>query len=325
MSRLNQSFPSIDKRLPPFSPLKITSVVDRYGFSSILAERCGRHYVPRSFANWIHGWVWHDEPTAELLACATLPRDVTVVVANEREQAALSEAGFLDVRIGGLPFSYVKRRHQTRYADSLLAFPPHSAESANVAGDQTYLDFLESMKGNFESIYVSIYYLDMNGATHRGALARGLRVIPGARPDDANSLIRVRAILDSFEYVTSNVMGSHMLYALYAGCTFSFCGPIYVYTVSDFLGSGNPHRSSLEYVRQLQELHSETYLRGRFGKFFVENPRLGVADIAFAEEAIGVRFNMEPSEIESALGWGIAGQVRGYLSGARRRIARLVR
>ncbi len=316
---------SIEHRLPPFVPIKMTSGVDRYGFSSVLANRCGRHVVPRSFANWVHGWMWHEEPTEGLLACSRLPREVTIVVRNEKERTTLVDAGFRDVRMGGLPFAYVQRQHRSRHADALLALPPHSAESERVTEDQgSYLDYLESLKGDFEAVHVCIYYLDMGGAMHKAALARGLRVIQGARPDDANSLARMRSIFESFSYVTSNVMGSHVLYALFAGCRLSLCGPIYGYDESVYLAGGNPHGLTTDYVQQLLELQSEPYLRKRFDRFFVDKPRMGIEDLRFAEEAIGMRFIMAPNQIEDALGWSVAGQVRGYLSGARRRLARAI-
>ena len=316
---------SIEHRLPPFVSIKINSGVDRYGFSSVLANLCGWRFTPRSFANWVHGWMWHDEPTDELLACSKLPREITIVVRNEKESKTLVEAGFSDVRIGGLPFAYIERQNEFRYSDSLLAMPPHSAELEKVSVDQgTYLNYLESLKNDFEAVYVSIYFLDFGGAMHKAALARGLNVIQGARPDDANSLLRMRAIFDSFNYVTTNVMGSHMLYALYAGCHFSFCGPIYAYDESVFLGQGNPHGHTTDYVQELFELQSESYLRNRFARFFVDEPRMGVKDLPFAENAIGSRFVLAPNEIEDALGWSVAGQVRGYVSGARRRLARAI-
>ena len=312
-------------RLPPFAPVKLTSGVDRYGFSSVLAERCGRRIVPRSFANWVHGWMWHDEPTAELLACSKLPRDVTIVVRNDVEQRALEAAGFTDIRIGGLPFAYIRRQHAYPHADSLLVFPSHSAEGVQVTPDQeSYLDYLESLKQDFDSVYVSVYYLDMDGPLHKAAQARGLRVIQGARADDANSLLRTRYMLDSFTHVTTNVMGSHMAYALFSGCKFSFCGPIYGYHESQWLGGGNPHGVSSDYVRLLLWLQSESYLREKFGGFFVDHPRMGLQDASFAADSIGERFVMAPHQIEEALGWGVLGQMKGYVSGARRRLSRSI-
>lgn len=309
--------------LPPFSPIKITSGVDRYGFSSVLAARCGRRWVPRSFANWVHGWIWADEPSAELLACAKLPRDVTMVVRSEIEKSALVYEGFKDVRVGGLPFAYVKRQHKFRHDDSLLAFPPHSAEAERVTADQSeYLDYLENLRKDFDSIFISVYYLDLHGPLHKAAEARGLRVVQGARPDDANSLLRVRSLLDSFAYVTSNVMGSHMLYALFSGCKFSFSGPMYGYDESEFLAGGNPLGHSSAYIQTSLRLHSEDYLRSKFGEFFMAHPRMGLQGSSFASDAIGMRFLMEPRQIEHALGWNVKDQIDGYIVGARRRLSR---
>ena len=195
--------------LPPIVQVKLTSGVDRYGFSSVLAQKCGRHVVPRSFANWGHGWVWDDEPTLELLGCAKLPRDVTNVVCNNAEKLALEASGFTDIRIGGLPFAYIKRQHTRYQTDMLLAFPPHSAEVERLTEDQAaYMDYLVTMKQFFEAVYVSVYSIDMDGPLHKAAQVRGLHVAQGARPDDANSLLRTRAMLDLFTHVTTNSMGS---------------------------------------------------------------------------------------------------------------------
>ena len=327
MSRRHHAQPidDLQAKLPPFVPYKLVSGVDRYGFSSVLATRCGRNVTRRSFANWVHGWVWAEEPSAELLACANLPRDLTIVVRNLRERIALENEGFRDVRIGGLPFAYVARQHTSRYMHGLLAFPPHSAEAEKVSSDQTdYLDYLESLKNDFEVIYVSIYYLDLNGPMHKAAQARGLRIIQGARPDDANSLQRMRALFDAFSTVTSNVIGSHVLYALYSGCRFSFSGPFYAYTATDFLGNGNPHDHEDAYIESLVMLHSERYLRDQFGSWFADHPKAGALDQAFASDAIGEAFLMSARQIDSAMGWDLPGRLRGYFKGAKRRLARAV-
>jgi hypothetical protein len=130
-------------------------------------------------------------------------------------------------------------------------------------------------------------------------------------------------MLDSFTFVTSNVMGSHMLYALFAGCNFSFCGPMYGYDESEFLAGGNPHGHSDDYIRLLLQLQSESYLRGKYAKFFVDHPRMGLQDSNFAQDAIGENFLMTRRQTEDALGWSLVGQANGYLSGAMRRAFRL--
>ena len=49
---------------------------------------------------------------------------------------------------------------------------------------------------------------------------------------------------------------------------------------------------------------------------------MGIEDVLFANQTIGISSIMEPYEIEDALKWSVAGQVRGYVSGASRRLVR---
>ena len=315
----------MDKFLLPSRRIKITSGLDRYGFSNILANKCGLAFIPRSFANWIHGWIWYENPNAEDLMTSDLPKDLTTIVRNDIELIALKNWGFSDVRLGGLPFSYVPQQHVHRNSNRLLVFPLHSDETFLVDSNvNDYLDYLETLKRDFESIHLSIYSADIGGRMHRAALDRGFYVLPGARPDDANSMLRMRAILDSFEYVTTNNMGSHFLYALYAGCKISISGPVCQLekTRLSMLASKYGYRD--DYAERVYWYSSEEYLREKFKRYFTENPRQGVSDMDYAIDEIGARNIMTSPFIKDALGWTIGGQLRGYSTGFIRRFKRLI-
>jgi hypothetical protein len=314
---------NIDKYLPETNPINITSGVDRYGFSSVLAKRLNIRHVPRSFANWVHGWCWWTMHTAELLSCHKLPKDTSIIVTNAEEKKALISDGFENVRAGGIPFAYVAKQHSYRTDRALLAFPPHTAEVEKFSNDhKEYFDYLESIKKDYEDIYVSIYYLDIDTPMHFAALHRGLKVVQGANPSDANGLIRVRSILDSFKYVTSNTMGSHMLYALYSECNFSFSGPFYALDESVFLSNGNPHKHTTKYINEMLRVVSHAYVKEQFPHFFQQHPSMGIQALEYAVEAIGEKYILQPSDIKDALGWSLTGQVIGYAKGAKRRLIR---
>lgn len=313
----------LESLLPNTKPIKIKSGIDRYGFSYLLADLCKMNTPLRSFANWVHGWIWDEHPTAESLHCSKLPHDVTIVVRNEMELLALKNEGFKCVLVGGLPFAYVKKQHKLRNQNALLAIPPHSAEVDRISFQQkSYMDYLESLKLNYDGIYVSIHYLDWDGAMYKAARKRGLNVIQGARPDDANCLIRMRSLFEAFEHVTSNVMGSHFIYALDSGCRFSFCGPMFNYNQDMILDRTN---SKLQYslkIMRLEQIYDPAYLRQRFGRFFVELPNEGFTDKYYAESELGYEKLLLPNEIIGALGWTWKGQLSGYSRGAIRRIGR---
>lgn len=311
--------------LPRPQPIRVTSGVDRYGFSYVLAARCGLSAPPRSFANWVHGWIWDEAPNAESLHCAQLPREVPVVVRNAVEQRALREEGFSRVVVGGLPFAYVEKQHRSRHPDALLAIPPHSAEVERLSSQQQeYMDYLESARDRFDGIYVSIFHLDWNGPIHQAALARGLQVLPGARPDDANSLARTRALFDAFDQVTSNTIGSHFAYALHAGCRFSFCGPMFIYDADTLLASGNPIGHQASRIERLVEIQSPEYLHARFGRYFVSTPAAGVADSEFGSREVGTDAVLPAADIWRTLGWSPWGQAGGFVAGAARRLGRRI-
>jgi hypothetical protein len=184
---------------------------------------------------------------------------------------------------------------------------------------------LESIKKDFDGIYVSIYSIDWNGPIHSEALKRGFNVIKGANPSDANGLLRVRSILDSFLHVTSNTMGSHMLYALYSGCNFSFSGPFYSHDESVYLSKGNPHGHTIQYIEKCMLLSGEVYVRSNFGKFFTNHPNSGISDLKFSKMAIGEAHILDDNQLLDVLGWTVVGQVSGYINGSAKRIFRAIK
>jgi hypothetical protein len=316
---------NLEELLPSVAQIKLRSSIDRYGFSHVLAENLKLIHVPRSFAAWVHGWAWWSEHSSDLHGFSKLNKKTNLVVTNKSERLAFISEGFINVVCGGLPFAYVPQQHVQRNDHALLAFPAHSAEVERVSSDASdYFDFLESIKKDFDGIYVSIYSLDWNGLIHSEALKRGLNVIKGANPSDANGLLRVRSMLDSFLHVTSNTMGSHMLYALYSGCSFSFSGPFYAHDESVFLSKGNPHGHTMQYIEKCLLLNGEFYVRSNFGKFFTNHPNLGISDLEFAKMAIGEAHLLDHNQLLDVLGWTFTGQIKGYLNGGARRFLRSI-
>lgn len=312
----------MDLLLPHVKPIKIRDGLDRYGYSYILAKKLGFNSPPRSFANWIHGWVWAEDPTAEDLMCAGFPRNLTVITRNQEERDALLNEGFKDVRAGGLPFCYIEKQHHNRIKDSLIAFPHHDTESEKSSnyGEQ-YFDWLASIQKDFSHVYVSLHYCNIGGAMEKAAIDRGLMVIQGARSDDANSMLRIRSLLDSFEYATTNILGSHIIYAGYSGCKVSICGP-YFDAKDDILKGAFSKNHTMNHIEKTLIIHSEPYARMRFGNFFKPHPKLGIENIEYFSDLIGNHYKLSNDEIMDALKWRFTDQIYGYYLGVKRRFTR---
>jgi hypothetical protein len=293
--------------------------IDRYGFFQLLAKRCKVKMPFRPFGEWVHAWMWDEHPTLETLGFSNLRRDIPVIVCNKTELKVMKNEGFSNIQTGGLPFAYVDKQHESRNAHSLLAFPPHSTENQTLTNQQSeYLDFLASLRDDFEGIFVSIFGLDWGGDLHQAAKRRGLNTVLGAHPNDLNSLYRTRSLLDAFSFVTSNTMGSHFIYALSVGCHFSFCGPKYKYTEEHFL-NGDITKT---HEKRLMEILSEEYLRIRFGKFYSDHPTMGLQDFKFGKSEVGIDNLLSPKTIRNTLGLSIYGQIQGVSRGIQNRTIR---
>jgi len=303
--------------LPKVVVGKSRGSIDRYGFFQLLAQECEIKIPFRPFGEWIHGWTWDEQPTTEIFGFSKLRRNTPTVVCNKIEQQAMKNEGFSNIHIGGLPFAYVEKQHKSHNPHSLLAFPPHSSENQHLINQQfEYLDFLVSLRNDFDEIYVSIFGLDWGGDLHQAAERRGLKTVFGAHPNDLNSLHRTRSLLDAFSFVTSNAMGSHFVYALSAGCHFSLCGPKYNYneelpTASDITENAK---------NRFLEINSEDYLKPRFGRFYCDHPLMGIKDVNFGKSEVGAGNRLSTHSIRKILGLSSYGQFCGAGRGVKNRM-----
>lgn len=319
--------PTAMLHLSEYEKIKIRNSCDRYGFSYLLAAQLKLPLAPYSFANWVHGWSWNDAIShEEIIGCNGYHKTLSIIVGNQNERNALECAGYANVVVGGLPFAYVPNQNRKPLSGALLAFLPHSAEveKANVMQVE-YLDYLASCLPDFSEIFVSIYWLDNSDNLQHEIRRRKLKPLLGARPDDKNSLIRTRRMLEYCPYVTSNTMGSHIAYALYVGCSVSVTAPFYEYGREVFLTGGNPHGHSSSYIDKMMEMQSMSFVKKKYPWLFVDHPLQGIRDVEFGKKAVGLEWKLNPSQIKKALGWTLGGQVYGYGTGMTRRLVRIMR
>ncbi len=248
-------------------------------------------------------------------------RNSSIVVGSLTELEVFAKEGYTNVSVGGLPFAYLSDQQTPRCEHSLLAFIGKSAEGERFdVLDTNYLDFLASQAGAFENIYVSIATFDQSERIIREISRRSLTPVAGASPTDKRSLLRTRIALEHCKYVSSNTFGSHIAYALSAGCRVSIFTPTYKYNTKVWLHS--LHGYSKTYADRIEYVHSEPYLRKKWPLLFRDIPRNGYCDISEGLRYIGSNNRLNSREIIKVLGWNLSGQLRGYTSGGLRRAYR---
>ena len=308
----------------PCLPIPLRGGVDRYGFSHLLADRLGLARPPRSFANWLHGWIWWDAEGSKDLMFNRKIRHKTHVVAAPAQCAPLRREGFTDIRVGGLPFAYVGQTRFQRMPNSLLVMPPHSSDADRLKSSQDeYLDYIGTIKDAFDLVAVCVFYSDFTPALEANLRGRGLHYLLGARPDDANGLQRMRAIFDAFEYVTTNTMGSHVAYAMHSGCKTSIAGPAYRYTAEDFQSLADAENA--EYLERLLHYYSRQFIQARFPSLVTSSPAQAIDMTGLGSDAIGSGHLLDRESILDALSWRTLPQIVGYLDAGRHRIRNAIR
>ena len=138
------------------SKIQIRNEVDRFGFSNIIAKKLKYKNVPRSFANWMHGWFWFDPEDKNINNKLDLilgyPKDfnynVPTVVSNNTFKIALENKGFSYVYSGGLPFIYTQENTTIKKLNSLLVIVPHSL---------SYYEFSELDFKNISNFFENIF------------------------------------------------------------------------------------------------------------------------------------------------------------------------
>jgi hypothetical protein len=138
----------------------------------------------------------------------------------------------------------------------------------------------------------------------------GIPCLQGADSSDRNSLIRLRILFRSFEYMTTNTIGSHVAYASSSGCKVSIFGDYGAYRREDF--KNDPYY--INYPAVLEEVlskSSEDVIRRQYPWLF-RHPADASSYQEWGKDMIGEGSHRSASEMAVLLGWTPRRQILGY-------------
>lgn len=298
----------------PWDPQGSDGWAANYGGIQVLAQHARLiSGLPVSFnATWTHGIL---EPSAykhsplQLLAGIQHEHDRMILVVDAHQKSALVECGFRNVHAIGAPFVYAKPRvAPARIPGSTLLMPPHIIDDAPFDQPEQmdrYCDFAATKyhPASNPLVYASLHLSCVkSGQWWPQLLKRNIPVLGGAAHSDANSYRRMWYLFSMFETISTPVtnleVGSHVFYALAAGCRVVFEGPGIEYSRSQ-LSNDLSFRRSVDnddmYIGTASFLEDKRCFCASFS-----SPR---ADQAFGDEMVGTAFKRSPAEIRSLLGW----------------------
>ena len=277
-----------------------------YGADRIVAKYCETKLVPTGIrGEWLHGctFPWFRESAALLIGGNIYNKDNWNWVVRKDEQEVLEQMGFKAKAIG-LPICYLEVREYKRRENSILIMPAHSSHFINAYSSEkdspatAYSEYLATQLSRFDIKAASLH----SECIFRGLWIKELKalnvcILQGAGTNDANSTERIRALMSQFEFVTSNVLGSHIFYAAAFGAKVSIAGPYQKWVRKEFLKEPfyNDHPELLDYLEEEEELS-----RHHFPFLFVD-PQKAKQQIDWGMEMIGMNNKISASDLTRIL------------------------
>jgi len=281
-----------------------------YGAVRILADRIGRKNItPFAPKTWLHGWNYSEriQHIRQIVGWGN-QHDVHLVHNHNQLDYCKSE-GWRHTHAVGAPFLYAEKSGRVRIPGALLVMPPHALKSAEAKSDEKkYIEEIKEISGDFSSVTFCIHPHDYEMGKWVFSLEKsGLPWILGASVQDENGLNRMRAIFDTVEFVTTNVIGSHIAYASYCGCKVSIHGTYYERNTDEFKN----HSFYIQHPNLLGITcyeSTEIFAKKKLPELF-RHPLKSFQNISWAESELGSDNICSLNKISRIMGWSTLGKI----------------
>lgn len=260
--------------LPQYRPTIIRCEPDYYGAADLIAAGLGIEKPPiPPRATWSHGARFFPPTTVEevLPERPSFLHQVNILVATKR-QCELLECHRIKASPVGCPYLYAASvPERKRIEGSLLIMPPHTLPYTSEAyHEERYAQRMADIRSEFGGLAACVSQFDIDKGLWVKAFRKyDIPVVAGARLDDANALVRMKALFESFEYMTTNSLGSHVAYAAFSGCKVSFFGP-WEGLQKQAMGNDSIYKRHPLLLERLCGLFAEENMRETFPTFFCE-------------------------------------------------------
>lgn len=215
----------LEAKMPPRQTISLRTEPDIYGMSKIVSRSLNLPFTPYSFSNLAHGWFHADIKYIEQFG---IINDYKYLVATKEHERFFKKNNKKSYAVG-MPYCYAAQYDKKRIAriqNSLLVMPPHGLDSSNESwNEKTYVKQISELKQDFDYVVACIHHSCVTKGNWVNEFKKhDIPFIIGAQMDDRNALIRMHRLFSAFEYMTTNIMGSHVVYASYSGCKVSIYG-----------------------------------------------------------------------------------------------------
>lgn len=286
----------LKNNLPVIQRKEVIHDYERYGFFHYIKFKTNINIT--KFINIIiqHGVV-HPKPTLELIGYGTAN---LYLVFSDTEMNFLKSHGYNSKAIGS-PYIYINNedlQHIKRFKNSLLVMPPHTLPDGKYKyNEESYIKEILKIKDNFTSIIFCIHQnCAIDNLWIKNLNKYDIPWIIGADNSDQNSLLRMNIIFNTFEYMTTCVFGSHIMYAMYSGCKTSIYGEYQSPTLDEYF-IRYPDKSNCEIKSIYNDSKKETMKK--YYPLLFTNPKNGICKKEYYENSLGVKYKKPYEELIS--------------------------
>jgi hypothetical protein len=300
-------------KVAPFTPKPWPTGTgsDNYGALHVAAGYCALNRVPDFFPGiWQHGCVPPWQQLRPEVVIYDAPSTTRCWVARADEEEYLRRNAYRKARAIGLPIVYTEQSNARRVPGSLLVMPNHAIPLDKRGRDsQEYVDSIVRIAPRFEKVAACVSAgCIANGLWAPLFTAAGIPVIHGASVSDANSLDRMRALFETFEFMTTPLYGSHVAYSLYLGGKVSLWGNAAEPLTKEWLLRDSIWAKYPETTEQYCSAETAGKQEELLGRFRVQ-PWEGVEDRELGAWMVGEKNRLSPDEMKKAFRWGRRGRV----------------
>ena len=295
-----------DNILPEINIIEKSGYLEagRYGFAHYLSKKLKLKNIPTSYSSMQHGALHLNFKDSKIITHYN--NGMFNLVWSKEEGENLKNNKILNYKIVGAPFIYISKSELNnikRIPNSLLVMPMHTLGANGIRwNEELYIKEIMLYAHEFDTIVFCIHYNCIKTQLWINTLKKyDIPYIIGAHKDDTNSLVRMKRIFNSFEYMTTNSHGSHIYYALYSKCKVSIYGTILAHTEKELLND-NFDNISAAIVKEQALGYKKEILMENYPMLFTL-PHKANKNISLAKKRLGHKYKKSYNKLSILLGW----------------------
>jgi hypothetical protein len=285
---------------PEAPPISIRCEPDYYGAAHLIAQSLELAEPPLSGSSWVHGCDMFPMPRAVFSPHFTTPEQ-THLVGNLAAERWWRDKGYSRAVAVGCPFIYTSPSGRSRIPGSVLAMPNHGLPGSTRDREHAieWLEVVKELRQKHPHIVVCLHADDV--AELRPFVEQaGLQWITGAKHDTL-SLPTMRAMFESFEFMITDVQGSHIPYASWCGCKVMLLEPLCVRKWEHF--ENHPHMLKHPELKQNLVFNERENICQRLPFLFADTLEQALCPREWAAVMLGTDSKRTPEELARLLGW----------------------